>query len=93
MLTPMLYSIQDKVSARAKAGFGSVLMAVLAAVCSGCKSSSGQAGDAEPLRALDRHVDLGRFMGDWYVIAHTPKTGSGRTLDTVVTRFAFLTRF
>lgn len=29
-------------------------------------------GDAQPLRAIDRKVDLGRFMGDWYVIAHIP---------------------
>jgi apolipoprotein D and lipocalin family protein len=27
---------------------------------------------AEPLRAMERHVDLPRFMGDWYVIAHIP---------------------
>jgi apolipoprotein D and lipocalin family protein len=35
----------------------------------GCLSSSG---DREPLRAMDRPVDLGRFMGDWQVIAHIP---------------------
>lgn len=26
----------------------------------------------EPLRAIERHVDLKKFMGDWYVIAHIP---------------------
>ncbi|MEY3894634.1 MAG: hypothetical protein RLZZ214_153 [Verrucomicrobiota bacterium] len=26
----------------------------------------------EPQRAIDRHVDLKKFMGDWYVIAHIP---------------------
>lgn len=57
---------------RTRAILGSLFLAALASVCSGCKSSSGQAGDTEPLRALDRHVDLGRFMGDWYVIAHIP---------------------
>lgn len=26
----------------------------------------------EPLRAVDRPIDLDRFMGDWYVLAHIP---------------------
>lgn len=33
---------------------------------SGCQSP------VEPLQAIDRRVDLPRFMGDWYVIAHIP---------------------
>lgn len=41
--------------------------AVLAALLAGCQSSS-----REPLRAINRPIDLPRFMGDWYVIAHIP---------------------
>lgn len=26
----------------------------------------------EPLRAMDRAIDLGKFMGSWYVLAHIP---------------------
>jgi apolipoprotein D and lipocalin family protein len=40
---------------------GGVLMA-------GCQSTS----DREPLRAIDRPIQLERFMGDWHVIAHIP---------------------
>ncbi len=29
-------------------------------------------GKVAPLRAMNRHVDLKRFMGDWCVIAHIP---------------------
>jgi apolipoprotein D and lipocalin family protein len=28
--------------------------------------------DREPLRAVERPIDLDRFMGDWYVLAHIP---------------------
>ena len=34
----------------------------------GCQASSAP----EPLRAIDRPIELERFMGDWYVIAHIP---------------------
>ncbi|MCC5794789.1 MAG: lipocalin family protein [Chromatiales bacterium] len=34
----------------------------------GCTST----GPSSPLQAVDREVDLERFMGDWYVIAHIP---------------------
>jgi len=34
----------------------------------GCAGASGP----PPLRALDRHVDLERFMGDWYVVGFIP---------------------
>jgi len=33
--------------------------------------STSQADDGE-LQPITRHVDLDRFMGDWYVIAHIP---------------------
>jgi apolipoprotein D and lipocalin family protein len=39
--------------------------AALAALVSGCAASR------PPLRTVDR-LDLGRFMGDWYVLAHVP---------------------
>ena len=28
--------------------------------------------NAQPLEAIDRHIELERFMGDWYVIASIP---------------------
>lgn len=59
---------------RAKAAKGCLLLVALAALLAGCKSWTGGSseGEREPLRAIDRKVDLGRFMGDWYVIAHIP---------------------
>lgn len=59
---------------RANAARGYLLITALAALVAGCKSWSGDPGegDREPLRAIDRKVDLERFMGDWYVIAHIP---------------------
>jgi apolipoprotein D and lipocalin family protein len=36
---------------------------------SGCQAPAGK---APPLQAMNRHVDLKKFMGDWYVIAHIP---------------------
>ena len=40
----------------------------------GCQSwkDSCVAEAKPPLRAIERPVDLKRFMGDWYVIAHIP---------------------
>jgi apolipoprotein D and lipocalin family protein len=43
-------------------------LCLLTAGLSGCKATV----KTEPLRAIDRHVDLKKFMGDWYVIAHIP---------------------
>jgi apolipoprotein D and lipocalin family protein len=37
---------------------------------SGCQSATNRA--TGPLQAIERPVDLPRFMGDWYVIAHIP---------------------
>ena len=34
----------------------------------GCQSGP----EREPLKAIDRPIQLERFMGDWYVIAHIP---------------------
>lgn len=51
---------------------GYALLAALAGLGFGCQASSSNAMHQEPLRAIDRRVDLQRFMGDWYVIAHIP---------------------
>lgn len=50
------------------------LAACLATVLTACQSTPADPATAppEPLRALDRPIDLDRFMGDWYVIAHIP---------------------
>lgn len=59
---------------RAGAVGGSLFVAALATLFSGCQSWSGTFGPPAkpPLRAIDRPVDLPRFMGDWHVIAHIP---------------------
>ena len=52
-------------------GFSSPLRTAvlgLAALLTGCATGPSQ----PPLRAIDRPVDLPRFMGDWYVLAHIP---------------------
>jgi apolipoprotein D and lipocalin family protein len=49
-----------------------LLLGLLAASLSGCQSSASRSAKAEPLRAINRHIQLDRFMGDWYVIAHIP---------------------
>lgn len=54
-----------------RAVFGSMLMAVLAMLGSGCQSWTDSTHQA-PLKATSEYVDLKRFMGDWYVIAHLP---------------------
>jgi len=41
---------------------------LVAAFLAGCRSSP----QPEPLRAIDRPIQLERFMGAWYVIAHIP---------------------
>ena len=48
-----------------------ILLAAAAFLLAGCQSV--------PLPPLARaaHVDLGRFMGDWYVIANIPTPGRG----------------
>ncbi len=45
---------------------------VIAGALSSCQSTLPKPAASEPLRALDRRVELERFMGDWYVIAHIP---------------------
>jgi apolipoprotein D and lipocalin family protein len=45
-----------------------LLAAALAVNLTGCQT----APRSEPLRAIEKQVDLPRFMGDWYVIAHIP---------------------
>ena len=47
----------------------SALALLLVVLLVGCQSSSQP---QEPLRSIDRPIDLPRFMGDWYVIAHIP---------------------
>lgn len=49
-----------------------LLVGLMAASLGGCQSSVARSAKSEPLRAIDRHVQLDRFMGDWYVIAHIP---------------------
>lgn len=39
-----------------------------ALLAAGCQSNGGRA----PLQAIERPVDLNRFLGDWYVLAHIP---------------------
>ncbi len=48
--------------------------ATIAALSTSCQTTSPGAASTrrEPLRAIDRPIDLERFMGDWYVIAHIP---------------------
>ena len=50
------------------------LMLLLLLVLSGCQSWTDSCGapPKPPLRAIERRIDLGRFMGDWHVIAHIP---------------------
>lgn len=45
-----------------------VLALLATTLLAGCASNP----EPEPLRAIDRRIDLPRFMGDWYVIAHIP---------------------
>ena len=46
---------------------GAVLSALFAGSVAGCATT-----EESPLAAIDRHVELERFMGDWYVIASIP---------------------
>ena len=49
---------------------GAVLFGLLAVtLLNACATT-----DAPPLEAMDRKVDLERFMGDWYVIGFIPIT-------------------
>lgn len=77
-----------------------VCTGVVAALLGGCQTAGTRASGAGPLRAIDRPVDLGRFMGDWYVIAHIPtfietqayNAVEGYRLDedgTIATTFTF----
>lgn len=45
-----------------------------------------------PVNQYDK-LNMGSCYEMGYKVQLGPKTGSGRTLNTVVTRFAFLTRF
>lgn len=48
-------------------------LGLLSAGLSACHAPDGAAAaKAAPLRAMERRVDLAKFMGDWYVIAHIP---------------------
>lgn len=52
-----------------------LLLSSIAVACgflTSCQTSMKTSPQAEPLRAMNQKVDLKRFMGDWYVIAHIP---------------------
>jgi apolipoprotein D and lipocalin family protein len=49
-----------------RSGHSTRLLAIAALLLAGCRES------AHPPLALAEDVDLGRFMGDWYVIANIP---------------------
>ena len=53
-----------------------ILPAFAAALVSGC------AGSQQPLATID-YVDLDRFMGDWYVVAHIPTRPERRAYDAL----------
>ena len=59
---------------RSKTVLKTLFMVTLSTLFVGCKFWSDGSGGEEPkpLQAIDRKVDLERFMGDWYVIAHIP---------------------
>ena len=63
-------SASSRIRVRASAGWLKRLAALLClAIVGGCASPS-----VPPLEAIDRKVDLERFMGDWYVIGFIPVT-------------------
>ncbi len=47
-----------------------VLLTPLLPSCQGTQSMKSE--KLEPLKAMNRPIDLKKFMGDWYVIAHIP---------------------
>jgi apolipoprotein D and lipocalin family protein len=63
-------SASSRIRIRASAGgLNRIAALICLAVTSGCASTS-----MPPLEAMDRKVDLERFMGDWYVIGFIPVT-------------------
>lgn len=49
------------------------LALLFAASLTACQTTAPRnAANKEPLRAIDRPIDLNRFMGKWYVLAHIP---------------------
>jgi apolipoprotein D and lipocalin family protein len=60
----------SRIRFRASAGgLNRIAVLLCLAVINGCASAS-----MAPLEAMDRKVDLERFMGDWYVIGFIPVT-------------------
>ena len=53
-----------------------LLLGMTAVLCGGCSSMS------EPLRTV-AHVDIPRYMGDWYVIANIPYFAEKGCVDSV----------
>jgi apolipoprotein D and lipocalin family protein len=50
-----------------------ILFALATAFFTSCQSTSTvKSENLEPLQAMNRPIDLKKFMGDWYVIAHIP---------------------
>ena len=62
---------------RLRAGIAGILLTLLSA----CASNG-----PPPLQPLDRAIELERFMGDWYVIAHAP-TAPERDAFNAVERY------
>jgi apolipoprotein D and lipocalin family protein len=53
-----------------------LLLTIMALICGGCSSMG------EPLRTV-AHVDIPRYMGDWYVIANIPYFAEKGCFDSV----------
>jgi apolipoprotein D and lipocalin family protein len=63
-----LFSRIASLSTRTACGFSRRLMLLaLVVVTAGCSTTRGA-----PLEAIQRPIELQRFMGDWYVLAHIP---------------------
>ncbi len=63
-----------------------ILTTSLAALLTACHHpSTDNSASQKPLRALDRPIDLERFMGDWHVIAHIPVSIEKQAYNAVET--------
>lgn len=58
------------------------LAGLLSLLLTGCQTPTAMTSHP-PLRAIDRPIELSRFMGDWYVIAHLPTFIERRAYNAV----------